>query len=86
MKVKSNETIKHIVIRFKSVCLPLLGKSLPEDVVNAVSALYNDSKRAVIGDGNISNLFEAFTGVLQGHVLAPFLFIILVDEKSYSRC
>ena len=30
-------------------------------------------------DGNISNPFEVSTGVLQGDVLAPFLFIILVD-------
>ena len=30
-------------------------------------------------DGNISEPFEVSTGVLQGDVLAPFLFIILVD-------
>ena len=52
---------------------------IPEDVVNAVSALYNNSKSAVMVDGNISDPFEVSTGVLQGDVLAPFLFIILVD-------
>ena len=30
-------------------------------------------------DKNISEAFEVSTGVLQGDVLAPFLFIILVD-------
>ena len=30
-------------------------------------------------DGNISDPFPVTTGVLQGDVLAPFLFIILVD-------
>ena len=30
-------------------------------------------------DGNISNPFEVSTGVLQGDVLVPFLFVILVD-------
>ena len=50
-----------------------------EAVVNAVSALYNNSKSAVMVDGNISTPFEVSTGVLQGDVLAPFLFIILVD-------
>ena len=30
-------------------------------------------------DGNISDPFEVSTGVLQGDVQAPFLFIILVD-------
>ena len=31
-------------------------------------------------DENISDPFEASTGVLQGDVLSPFLFIILVDS------
>ena len=30
-------------------------------------------------DGGITDPFEVSTGVLQGEVLAPFLFIILVD-------
>ena len=52
---------------------------IPEVVVNAISALYNSSKSAVMVDGNISDTFEVSTGVLQGDVLAPFLFIVLVD-------
>ena len=59
------------------------------DVVNAVSALSNNSKSAVMTDGHISDVFEVPTSVLQGDALiAPFLFIILVDphEKSHSRC
>lgn len=30
-------------------------------------------------DGNISDTFQVSTGVLQGDVLAPFLFVILID-------
>ena len=30
-------------------------------------------------DGNITDSFQVTTGVLQGDVLAPFLFIILID-------
>ena len=52
---------------------------IPEAVVNAISTLYNNSKSAVMVDGNISDPFEISTGVLQGDVLAPFLFIVLVD-------
>ena len=52
---------------------------IPEAVVNAISVLYNDSKSAVMVDGNISDPFEVSTGVLQGDVLAPFIFIVLVD-------
>ena len=52
---------------------------IPEAVVNAISTLYNNSKSAVMVDGNISDPFEVSSGVLQGDVLAPFLFIVLVD-------
>ena len=52
---------------------------IPEVIVNAISVLYNNSKSAVMVDGNISDPFQVTTGVLQGDVLAPFLFIILID-------
>ena len=52
---------------------------IPVAVVNAISALYINSKSAVLVNGNISDPFEVSTGVLQGDVLAPFLFIILFD-------
>ena len=52
---------------------------IPEPLVNTIGALYNNSKSAIMVDGNISEPFEVSTGVLQGDVLAPFLFIILVD-------
>ncbi|KAI8486765.1 hypothetical protein Bbelb_355130 [Branchiostoma belcheri] len=52
---------------------------VPVTIVNAISVLYNNSKSAVMVDGNITKPFQVTTGVLQGDVLAPFLFIILVD-------
>ena len=52
---------------------------IPEPLVNAIQVLYTNSSSAVMVDGNISNPFDVTTGVLQGDVLAPFLFIILVD-------
>ena len=52
---------------------------IPEVIVNAISVLYNNSKSAVMVDGNLSDPFEVTTGVLQGDVLAPFLFIMLID-------
>ena len=50
---------------------------IPEDVINAVSALCNNSKSTVMVDGNISEPFEVSTAVIQGVVLAHFLFINL---------
>ena len=52
---------------------------LPFVVVKAISALYINSKSAVLVDENIYNPFEDSIGVLQGDVMASFLFIILVD-------
>ena len=52
---------------------------IPEAIVKAISVLYHNSKSAVMVDGNISDPFQVTTGVLQGDVLAPFLFIILID-------
>ena len=52
---------------------------IPEAVVNAISVLYKNSKSAVMVDGGLSDPFDITTGVLQGDVLAPFLFVVLVD-------
>ena len=52
---------------------------IPEVIVNAIRVLYDNSKSAVMVDGNITDSFQVTTGVLQGDVLAPFLFIILID-------
>ena len=61
---------------------------IPETVVNAISVLYKNSKSAVMADGNLSDPFDVTTGVLQGDVLAPFLFVVLVDyllKKATSQ-
>ena len=52
---------------------------IPKALVSAVQVLYSGSSSAVMVDGGISEPFDVTTGVLQGDVLAPFLFIILVD-------
>ena len=60
---------------------------IPEAVVNAISVLYKNSKSAVM-DGGLSDPFDVTTGVLQGDVLAPFLFVVLVDyllKKTTSQ-
>ena len=55
---------------------------IPETLVEAIKTLYSNSKSAVYVDGHhaLSEEFEVTTGgVLQGDVLAPVLFIIMVD-------
>ena len=56
-------------------------------MVSAIQVLYNDAHSAVMVFGSIPEPFLVITGVIQGDVLALFLFIILVDyllEKSTS--
>ena len=62
---------------------------IPEAVVNqcGLQKLKN-SKSAVMVDGGLSDPFDVTTGVLQGDVLAPFLFVVLVDyllKKATSQ-
>lgn len=52
---------------------------IPESLVEAIKALCNNSKSAVYVDGHIAKEFKVTTGVLQGDVVAPFLFIIMID-------
>ena len=52
---------------------------MPETLVNAIQVLYTNSSSSVMVDRSISKPFSVTTGVLQGDILAPLLFIILVD-------
>ena len=55
---------------------------IPEEIVEAVRVLYTNSTSRVFVEGEISDPFKITTGVLQGDVLAPFLFIIVIDYVS----
>ena len=66
----------------------LRHNGIPEVVVNAISVLYKNSKSAVMVYGNLYDPFDVTTGALQGDVLAPFLFVLLVDyllKKATSQ-
>ena len=52
---------------------------IPAKVVDAIARMYCESKGAVLVGGKSSEPFDITTGVLQGDVLAPFLFIIVMD-------
>ena len=63
---------------------------IPSKIVDAIKVLYDSSKSRVFFEGLTSKEFPITTGVLQGDVLAPFLFIIVVDyvtkqaERSFG--
>ena len=55
---------------------------IPEKIVSAIRVMYDQSKSQVYLQGQLSEPFNITTGVLQGDVLAPFLFIIVIDYVS----
>jgi hypothetical protein len=57
----------------------LLHYGIPEKIVKAIRVLYDNSSSRVSVNGELSDPFNISTGVLQGDVLAPFLFIIVID-------
>ena len=55
---------------------------IPDKIVSAIRVLYDQSTCQVYLQGQRSEPFAITTGVLQGDVLAPFLFIIVIDYVS----
>ena len=60
----------------------LLHYGIPPIIVKAIRVLYDNSSSRVFINGQVSEPFDITTGVLQGDVLAPFLFIIVIDYVS----
>uniref|UniRef100_A0A1I8JGQ5 Reverse transcriptase domain-containing protein n=1 Tax=Macrostomum lignano TaxID=282301 RepID=A0A1I8JGQ5_9PLAT len=52
---------------------------VPQQLIDAVMALYCDTRAAVVTADGLSDLFDTSSGVLQGDTLAPFLFVLLLD-------
>ena len=57
---------------------------IPEKIVQAIRTIYEHSTSRVLVDGKLSGEFRTNTGVLQGDVLAPFLFIIVIDYVMHK--
>ena len=57
----------------------LLAYNLPKETVTAITILYRNTKvKVCLLDGD-TEYFDIVTGVLQGDMLAPYLFIICLD-------
>ena len=57
----------------------LRSYGIPTKIVNAIAAIYSNSKSKVRLGESLSEAFCIKTGVLQGDTLAPYLFIIVLD-------
>ena len=71
----------------RSVIISVLHHyGISKAVVSAIQVFFTISSRAVMDDGCISESIDVTTGVLQGDVLVPFRFIILVDHPLGNAC
>ena len=52
---------------------------IPEQLVNAISKLYEETQAKVLSSDGETDYFETLAGVLQGDTLAPYLFAIVID-------
>ena len=57
----------------------LLLYGIPEPIVEAIKSLYTNTEGTVITPDGETEFFEITFGVLQGDILAPFIFIIVLD-------
>jgi len=69
---------------FDSVHRPSLWKILtyygiPDQFINILKALYDNSSCCVKTASGYTEFFEIVSGVCQGCILSPFLFIIVID-------
>ena len=59
----------------------LLAHGLPEETVAAITILYRNTKVKVRSPDGDTDYFDIVAGVLQGDTLAPYLFIICLDDE-----
>ena len=57
----------------------LRAYSFPENIMQAVIAMYTDVKAKVVSPDGDTDFFKITAGVLQGDTLAPYLFVIVLD-------
>ena len=61
--------------------MPLILKAdgIPEELVTAISIMYEDTTANVITPDRETETFNILAGFLQGDTLAPYLFVIVID-------
>ena len=52
---------------------------IPEKVIKVIQSFYKDSRCAVRADGEVGEWFQIITGIRQGCVLSPLIFLLVMD-------
>ena len=58
----------------------LQAYGIPGQIIAAIRCLYENTKAKVISPDGETDTFDILAGVLEGDTLAPFLFIIVLDN------
>ena len=53
---------------------------IPSKIIEAIRALYINTTATIISPDGETDAFEVMAGVLQGDTLAPFLFLVVLDN------
>ena len=59
--------------------LILKAYGIPEELVTAISIMFEDTSAKVITPDGETETISILAGVLQGDTLAPYLFVIVID-------
>jgi len=68
-----------MIIYVTSLLLLSRHYGILEKMVSLVKSIYEGTHSQVFHDGQLTNQFEVSTGVCQGYLLSPFLFILAID-------
>ena len=60
--------------------LILKAYGIPIELVTAISIMYEDTSAKVKTPDGETETFSILAGILQGDILAPFLFVIVIDH------
>ncbi|CAH8536943.1 unnamed protein product, partial [Schistosoma margrebowiei] len=64
---------------FITITVILISYGVPEKIVNIIQNSYDGPQCKVVHGGQLTDAFQVRTGVRQGCLLSPFLFLLVVD-------
>ena len=63
-----------------SIWVALKNRGVPDKIINIIKKLYDGFKCRVLHNGQLSDPFLTVSGVRQGCLLSPLLFLLVLDE------
>ena len=64
------------------IWIALQNRGLPEKIISVIRKLYDGFQCRVLHDGQLSEPFPTTSGVRQGCMLSPLIFLVVLDEVT----